>query len=531
MRYGIDLGTTFSSIARYDSNRRIVEIAQLNTMDGGLIIPSVVYYPENQNPIVGAAAMNAYRRYPKRVIIGVKRGMGENWKTEPIDGKRHTPAEISSEILKVLKKDGESFFGEEIKDVIITVPAYFGPDQRRDTEEAGRLAGLNVLRTLEEPSAAALAYSIEKIDDIAGRNILVYDLGGGTFDVTLIHCEREEHGPGAIGLKIRTICKEGDRHLGGLNWDQVLENLAADKCLKQFNYDPRLDAADNATLVEQCERNKRHLNQLDTVTIPCDMRGHTVEVTRSEFEEVTAFRLEQTRLMLETVLATVENPSDALLKQFSDILPLRRNQIDVLLCGGATKMLAVPELVQKVMGKEPLRHGNPELHVVMGAAFSSYLSPHLPDPGEDVKEAGDPHVTVFDGDGKETKIFVPPENIEIVVRPLGIEVVKDADHPGLGTRIDVIIPGGASVGDIHTGHYAAAYDGALAVELVLYEGDDPDPAKCTRLKSFMLNQGEPGRPKGWGVTVELKYDDSGKIIGKAIDDKTGNEMEISYAWR
>ncbi|MCX5884408.1 MAG: Hsp70 family protein [Proteobacteria bacterium] len=523
VRYGIDLGTTYSAISCYDPNRKFVQVAQLNTADGGPILRSVVYYPANGKPVVGEAAMNALARFPDRVIIGIKRSMGDAWKTPPIDGKQYTPAEVSSEILKVLKADGEAFFGQPVEDVIITVPAYFGSDQRRDTAEAGRLAGLNVLRLLEEPSAAALAFAIDQVDMIAGRNILVYDLGGGTFDVTLIHCEREEYEPGAVGLKIRTICKDGNRKLGGLDWDSELRKIVGNRCMEKFQYDPRIDTADDAWLYEQCEKNKRHLSQLESVSIPADMRGHTVEVTLSEFQEKTAQHLHKTRLLLEKVLQMAENPDEELRGQFPEILPLRRDQIEMLLCGGATKMPAVEALIQEIMGRPPLKHGNPELLVAMGAAYAAYLSPHL---GEEK-----PLITTYDKAGKPITVDAPPENIEIVVQPVGIEVLKDAEHPELGTKIDPVIPGGANVGVIHKGHYAAAFDGAMAVEIVLWEGDDPDPANCIRLDSFMMHTNKPGRPKGWGITVELKYDDSGKIVGKAMDDETKEEMQISYERR
>lgn len=537
-RFGIDLGTTYSAIARYDPNRKLVEVAQLNTADGGTILRSVVYYPANGAPVVGEAAMNASARFPDRVIIGIKRAMGEAWKTAPIDGKQYTPAEVSSEILKVLKADGEAYLGQPIQDVVITVPAYFGSDQRRDTEDAGRLAGLNVMRILDEPSAAAMAFAIDEIDKIAGRNILVYDLGGGTFDVTLIHCEREEYEPGVIGLKVRTICKDGDRHLGGMDWDRELEKIVAESCLEQFQYDPRLDAADNATLTEQCEKHKRHLGRIDPVLIPADMRGHQVEVSRSKFQEETASLISRTRVLLEQVLKTAEHPEEELRKQFPDILPLARDRIEILLCGGATKMPAVETMIEEVMGKPPLKHGNPELLVGMGAAYFAYLSPHLTKEAQERIEAGEEppeesYITTYDEKGEETKVYVPKDKklVEIVVVPVGVEVLKDPDHPEMGTMNAVVIPGGASVGVVHQGEFGAAHDGQTAVEIVLLEGDDPDPAKCTRLDSFMMHTGRPGRPKGWKVRVELKYDENGKIVGSAEDVEFSEKMDITYERR
>jgi len=532
-RFGIDLGATYSSIALYDPDRRRVEFAHLGAAEGGCRLRSLVYFPEGADPVVGEAAIKASACHPDRVIIGVKRAMGEAWRTVPIDGKEYTCTDVAAEILRALKADGEVYFGEPIQDVVITVPAYFGPDQRRDTAEAAEMAGLRVMRLLDEPSAAAMAFAIDEIDKTAGHNILVYDLGGGTFDVTLIHCEREEYEPGVIGLKVRTICKNGDRRLGGMDWDRELEKIVAESCLEQFQHDPRLDAADNATLTEQCEKHKRHLSRIDSVLIPADMRGHQVEVSRSEFLEKTAYLISRTRVLLEQVLNTVENPDEELRKQFPDALPLTRDQIEVLLCGGATKMPAVEAMIEEVMGKPPLKHVNPELLVAMGAAYFAYLlSPHLTKEAQERTEAGEEppeesYVTTYDERGEEAKAYLRKDT-GILVRPVGVEVLKDPDHPELGTMNSVVIPSGAAVGEIHRVDFAAAFDGQTELEIVLLEGDDPDPANCARLDSLVLRSIRPGRPKGWKICVELKYDESGLIVGSAWDVELGEEIGIEY---
>jgi len=520
-RFGIDLGTTYSEIARYDPDRALAQVAQLSTSDGDELLRSVVYYPPGGgDPVVGETAMNVFAQHPDRVIIGVKWSMGSSWTTPPFDGRRYTAAEVSAQILRVLKRDGEACFGDPVNDVIITVPAYFGPNQRRDTEEAGKMAGLNVIRLLEEPSAAALAYAIDKIDQIAGRNILVYDLGGGTFDVTLIRCEREEYAPGKVGLKIHNIYKSGDNHLGGLLWDSKLQEFVAERCQEQFQYNPKLDHADNATLIEQCEKRKRALSTLEEVTISADMRGHTVQVTRTEFEDRAAVHLELTRVKLEEVLQMAENPPEALKQQFKDILPLSRDKIEVLLCGGATKMPAVVRLVTEMMGRPPLKHDNPELLVVKGAAYAAYLSPQM---GEDKTS-----IRTYGEGGPQDIIMDQKKDIIYVLRPIGVKVLKDPDHPELGSRNDVVIPGDATVGAIHEGHYAAAYDGVMKVSIELLEGDDPDPAKCTALDTFVMETDIPGRPKGWAIAVRLNYDDSGNIVGEATDVEMKTKMKISY---
>ncbi len=190
---GIDLGTTYTSISYYEENSADVKTIDLvESADGLKTLRSVVYFPgSGEDPVVGSSAWNAYRQFPDRVVVGIKRSMGTGF-TLNMDGVDLTPQMISAEILKTVVRDAEGFLGEEMKDVVITVPAYFGDAERAATEEAGRLAGLNVLRLLPEPHAAALAYSIEKVANIIDRYLLVYDLGGGTFDVTLIHPEPDQ---------------------------------------------------------------------------------------------------------------------------------------------------------------------------------------------------------------------------------------------------------------------------------------------------------------------------------------------------
>jgi molecular chaperone DnaK len=516
-QYGIDLGTTYSAIGLYEPQRHGVTIADMSRYGAEQTLRSVVYYPSDGKPVVGEVAMHAYRRFPERVIIGVKRSMGDPWKTPPIDGKEYTPAEVSSEILRALKSGAEAFFGRgPVVDVVITVPAYFGPDQRRDTKHAAELAGLNAIRILDEPSAAALAFSIGRIEEIAGRNILVYDLGGGTFDVTLIHCEREDTAGGEAGLKIRTICKDGNRRLGGLNWDQELEGIVASRCQDEHEHDPRIDPADNAQLVEQCERGKRFLSEISPVDIAADLRGHIVSVTQEEFEEQTDVWLGRTRQLIEGVLDTAANPDEKLRQRFADILPLNRDRIELLLCGGATKMPAVQRLVADIMGRAPLQFGNPELMVVTGAAYYAYL-------------AGERAIPTYDEHGNQTGVVtLDPGDVEGVVRPVSVEVQKDPSHPELGTKAQLVIPGGATVGVVHRERFAAAHAGQMEVEIVLLEGDDPDVEKCVRLDSFRLCPNIPGRPAGWPIEVELKYDESGIIVGKAVDVERGDEIEIRF---
>ena len=308
--------------------------------------------------------------------------MGDDYKTAPIDGKEYTPQEVSAEILKALKSDAESYVGEPVKDVVISVPAYFGDRQRQATQEAGALAGLNVLELIPEPHAAALAFAIERAQDVENRNILVYDLGGGTFDITLISTEREELGPAMTGLRITTVGKAGDWHLGGLDWDRALARLVADKAIDQHGIpDPQNDAKSEAWLLKTCEQHKRRLSQLASLSIPADMQGHAVDVTRSEFERATADLVMQTEEWTRHVLEEAERDHGLLSErriqemeaQGTPRAELEPKKVRLLLCGGATRMPMVRDCVTRLMGEPPLQHKNPDLLVTVGGAYRAYL--------------------------------------------------------------------------------------------------------------------------------------------------------------
>ena len=381
IRCGIDLGTTYSAISWYDEDGRRVETVSLDHADGGLILPSVVYFEAGGNVVVGDAADNARTQYPDRVVAGIKRSMGDDYKTAPIDGKEYTPQEVSAEILKALKSDAESYMGEPVKDVVISVPAYFGDRQRQATQEAGALAGLNVLELIPEPHAAALAFAIERVQDVENRNILVYDLGGGTFDITLISTEREELGPDMTGLRITTVGMAGDWHLGGLDWDRALARLVADKAIDRHGIaDPHDDAKNEAWLLKTCEQHKRRLSQLASLSIPADMQGHAVDVTRSEFERATAALVMQTEEWTRRVLEEAERDHGLLSErriqeleaQGTPRAELEPKKVYLLLCGGATRMPMVRDCVTRLMGEPPLQPKNPDLLITIGGAYRAY---------------------------------------------------------------------------------------------------------------------------------------------------------------
>jgi molecular chaperone DnaK len=520
VRCGIDLGTTYSAISWYDPDNRRVETIDLDTADGDQILRSVVFYEPGGQVIVGEAAYNAARKYPDRVIIGVKRSMGDDWKTLPIDGRQYTPQEVSAEILKVLKADAEKFLGEPVQDVVITVPAYFGDNQRAATKEAGRLAGLNVLALMPEPHAAALAFAVDRVKEVEDRALLVYDLGGGTYDVTLIRTRRQEIENGIIGLEITTLCKDGNRHLGGLDWDRVLSEMMAQKVQDQYGVDPRQNAGDEAVLLDHCEKAKRNLSRVTTISIMADTQAHEAEVSRAEFEQATGDLLLQSEALLQHVLEMAEQQHG-----------LQKEQIDVLLCGGSTRMPMVEQMITRVMGKPPLRHKNPELLVTIGAAYMAYLLGVMPTAQEEEQKESQQPVTPQPVppviETRDGKIALTPGGLVDTGKAVGVEVIGGYDASGDPIfRNAVLIPDGTPYGQEFQKDFATAEDNMTEIPLVLYEGADPDPIHCVQLASLTISGLPAGRPKGKRVRVKLGYDPSGIIRGEGVDVETGQRVDI-----
>lgn len=527
VRCGIDLGTTYSAISWYDPDNRRVETIDLDHADGQAIIPSVVYFEAGGGVIVGEAARNAALQHPDRVIIGIKRSMGEDYKTAPIDGQAYTPQEVSAAILRVLKADAEMFLGETVTDVVISTPAYFGDRQRLATQEAGELAGLNVIEIVPEPHAAALAFAIDRARDIENRNILVYDLGGGTFDITLIAAEREELDDGTIGLRITTLAKEGNRQLGGLDWDRVLARLVADRAMQSFGIaDPHLDAKDEAALLQRCEVAKRQLSRVASLQVVADLQGCQVEMTHEEFARETRDLVLQTEALLEKVLAEAELQQGLLTEKRIQELErdgtpradLEARKVRLLLCGGATRMPMVRECVTRAMGEPPLQHKNPELLVTIGAAYRAYLI------GATTGDEGAVMPKISTRDGAVTLL---PGGGD-VGNPIGVEVIE-VDQSGRIARREnvVLIKHGAQYGEIFEREFGTAFDGMTEIPLVFYEGDSPDIEQCTRLADVTIKDLPPNRPAGRPIKVRLWYDHNGIVCGQAIDLETRKDVTIA----
>ena len=347
---GIDLGTTNSCVAVVEGGHPVV----IPNDKGERTTPSVVAFTEKGERLVGSAARRQQAVNPRRTVASVKRQMGTDW-TIGIDGRRWTPQEISAAILRRLKEDAEAYVGEPIADAVITVPAYFNDIQRQATKDAGRIAGLNVLRIINEPTSAALAYGL---NNGVPQKIMVYDLGGGTFDVSII-----EIGEGVIEV----LATSGDNHLGGDDFDQRVVDHLAEAFQKEHRIDLRRDPAALGRLQEAAETAKKELSGTDAaqITLPfiAQKDGSPLHLdarlTRAEFDRLTADLVERTAGPVQNAMRDAGvSPTD-----------LGR----VLLVGGSTRIPAVQAMVRRLTGKEPSRSINPDECVAQGAAVQGEI--------------------------------------------------------------------------------------------------------------------------------------------------------------
>lgn len=343
---GIDLGTTNSCVAVMENQQPVI----IPSSAGGQTTPSVVAFTKNGERLVGSAALRQAVTNPDRTIRSVKRQMGSNWSID-IDGTEHKPQTISAMILMQLKKEAEEFLGEPVTDAVITVPAYFNDVQRQATKDAGKIAGLNVKRIINEPTSAALAYGL---DHGEAQKVLVFDLGGGTFDVSVIEIGDDV---------IEVLATAGDNHLGGDDFDEKVLNWAVDCFKREHGVDLRKDPAAYGRVKEAAEQAKKELSTADMTQINLPYltfhRGEPVHMdltlTRTEFNRMT-------QELIERLSGPVNNA-------LSDAGIAASELGQVLLVGGSTRIPAVQDMVRKLTGKEPSRNINPDECVAKGAAI------------------------------------------------------------------------------------------------------------------------------------------------------------------
>ena len=351
---GIDLGTTNSVVSTLEGGDPVV----IANAEGARTTPSVVAFSKDGDVLVGSVAKRQAVTNVDRTISSVKRHMGTDWTTE-IDGKKYTPQEISARILQKLKGDAESYLNDKVTDAVITVPAYFNDAERQATKEAGEIAGLNVLRIVNEPTAAALAYGLDKGKE--DELILVFDLGGGTFDVSLLEVGKDEDGFSTIQVRATS----GDNRLGGDDWDQRVVDWLLEQVKSKTGADLSKDKIALQRLQEAAEQAKKELSSASSTNISLQYLSVTPEgpihldekLTRAKFEDLTSDLLARTKKPFQDVIA------EAGIK-VSDIS-------EVVLVGGSTRMPAVAELVKELTGREPNKGVNPDEVVAMGAALQA----------------------------------------------------------------------------------------------------------------------------------------------------------------
>ena len=473
---GIDLGTTNSAIAVLEGGEPTI----IPNAEGARTTPSVVAFSKTGEVLVGEIAKRQAVTNVDRTISSVKRHMGTDWTTE-IDGKKYTAQEISARILQKLKRDAEAYLGEPVTEAVITVPAYFNDAQRQATKDAGQIAGLKVERIVNEPTAAALAYGLEKGKE--DELILVFDLGGGTFDVSLLEVGKDDDGFSTIQVRATS----GDNHLGGDDWDQRIVNWLIDQVKAKTGADLSKDAVALQRLKEAAEQAKKELSSATSTNISLQYLSMTADgpihldetLTRAKFEELTADLLERTK------------------KPFRDVMAeagVTVSEIDhVVLVGGSTRMPAVTEVVKELTGgREPNKGVNPDEVVAVGAAL----------------QAG-----VIQGDRKDVLL------IDVTPLSLGIET-----KGGVMTKLidrNTAIPTKAS--EI----FSTAEDGQPSVLIQVYQGEREFARDNKLLGTFELSGIAPA-PRGVPqIEVTFDIDANGIVHVSAKDKGTGVEQSMT----
>jgi len=468
---GIDLGTTNSCVAVLEGGEPVV----IANAEGMRTTPSIVGFKKDGERLVGETAKRQAVTNPDRTIASIKRHMGENYKVT-IDGKDYTPQDISAMILTKLKNDAESYLGEKVTKAVITVPAYFSDAQKQATKDAGRIAGLEVERIVNEPTAASLAYGLDKEE--GEHKILIYDLGGGTFDVSILEL--------ADGM-FRVMATNGDTHLGGDDFDAVILNYLADNFAREHGVDLRQNEMAHQRLKEAAEKAKKELSSATSTNItlpfiyvseqtgPLNME---VDLTRAKFEQLTAHLVERT--------------IEPMKKAMADAGVTNADIEKVVLVGGSTRIPAVQEAVKRVTGKEPFKGINPDECVALGAAI----------------QAG-----VLTGEVNDILL------LDVTPLSLSIETLG-----GVATRL---IERNTTIPTKKSQIFSTAADNQTAVDIHVMQGERQMASGNTTLGRFQLTGIAPA-PRGIPqIEVTFNIDANGIVNVSAKDMGTGKEQSIT----
>lgn len=466
---GIDLGTTNSCVAVVEGGEPTV----IPNAEGNRTTPSVVAYSKKGERIVGEPAKRQAITNPDQTVSSIKTYMGSDHKVN-LNKKEQTPQEISAMILQKLKRDAEEYLGEDVSEAVITVPAYFTDSQRQATKDAGKIAGLDVKRIINEPTAASLAYGLEDDKD---QTILVFDLGGGTFDVSIL-----ELGDGVF----QVISTSGNNHLGGDDFDEIVMNYLADEFKKEYAVDLKNDKIAMQRLKDAAEKAKKELSSVMTTNVNLPFITQTedgpkhldIDISRAKFDELTADLVEKTMGPTKNALSDAEmNPSEI---------------DEVILVGGSTRIPAVQEAVKKLVGKDPHKGINPDEVVSMGAAIQG---------------------GIMTGDVNDIVL------LDVTPLSLGIET--------LGSVFTKLIDRNTTIPTEKSKVFSTAGDNQTSVDIHVLQGERKMASANKTLGRFQLTDIPPA-PRGIPqIEVTFKIDTNGIVHVSAKDKGTGNEQNIT----